>query len=217
MSDRSAIRRDAPAAVGAKIYSPPGLEGPIIGRRVSDAEKAATERAQFSRGYEDGMAAARKEIDAQLAKLKARVAHLDSMIGSLAKPFEQLDAEVEQQLTLLALTVGKQMVRRELRTDPAQIITVIRESVGRLPAAARDVRVHLHPEDAAVVRELLAQPASDRAWSIVEDPALSRGGCVVRTDISQIDARLDSRLNAVVAAALGDERAQGRAEQERPA
>jgi flagellar assembly protein FliH len=207
MSDsRSSIRRDG-AAAAAKVYSPPAIEGPIIGRRVSEAEKLAAERVQFSRGYEDGIAAGRKEIEAQLAKLRARVAHLDSIIGSLAKPFETLDAEVEQQLTMLALTVGKQMVRRELKTDPAQIITVIRESVGRLPAAARDVRVHLHPDDAAVVRELLAQPSNERAWSIVEDPALTRGGCIVRTDTSQIDARLDSRMNAVVAAAFGDERA----------
>jgi flagellar assembly protein FliH len=215
MSERSAIRRDAPGATPAKVYAPPAVEGPIVGRRVSDAERVAAERAQFAKGYEDGMAAARKEIDAAVAKLRARVAHLDSIIGSLAKPFEQLDAEVEQQLTLLALTVGKQMVRRELRTDPAQIITVIRESVGRLPAAARDVRVQLHPDDAVVVRELLAQPSNERAWSIVEDPALTRGGCIVKTDISQIDARLDARLNAVVAAAFGDERAPGRAEPER--
>jgi flagellar assembly protein FliH len=99
------------------------------------------------------------------------------------------------------------MVRRELKTDPAQVIAVIRESVARLPASARDVRVHLHPEDAAVVRDALATPANDRAWSIIEDPALARGGCVVRTDISQIDAKLESRLNAVVSAAFGDERA----------
>lgn len=217
MSERTAapVRRDAPAAAAAKAYSAPALEGPIVGRRVSEAERLAAERTQFAKGYEDGMAAARKEIDAAVAKLRARVAHLDSIIGSLARPFEQLDAEVEQQLTLLALTVGKQMVRRELRTDPSQIITVIRESVGRLPAAARDVRVQLHPDDAAVVRELLAQPSSERAWSIVEDPALARGGCVVKTDISQIDARLDARLNAVVAAAFGDERVSGRAEPER--
>jgi flagellar assembly protein FliH len=214
MSERSAIRRDAAAAAAAKVYAPPAVEGPIVGRRVSEAERLAAERAQFAKGYDDGMAAARKEIDAAIAKLRARVAHLDSIIGSLARPFEQLDAEVEQQLTLLALTVGKQMVRRELRTDPAQVISVIRESVGRLPAAARDIRVLLHPDDAAVVRELLAQPSSERAWSIVEDPALTRGGCVVKTEISQIDARLDSRLNAVVAAAFGDERAPGRADAE---
>jgi flagellar assembly protein FliH len=65
----------------------------------------------------------------------------------------------------------------------------------------------MNPEDAAVVREFLATPSSDRAWSIVEDPSLQRGGCIVRTDTSQLDARLDSRLNAIVSAALGDERA----------
>jgi flagellar assembly protein FliH len=206
MSDR--VRRDA-AAAAAQVYSLPTVDGPIIGRRVSEKEKAEAERAHFAKGYEDGVAAGRREIEAQLAKLRARMTQLDAILASLARPFEELDAEVEQQLTLLALTVGKQMVRRELKTDPAQVIGVIRECVGRLPAAARDVRVHLHPADAAVVRELLATPTTERAWNIVEDPALTRGGCVVRSDTSQIDARLDARLNAVVAAAFGDERAPG--------
>jgi flagellar assembly protein FliH len=206
MSER--VQRDT-AAAGAQVYALPRIDGPIIGRRVNEKEKAEAERVQVAKGYEDGVAAGRREIEAQLAKLRAKVAQLDTIIGSLARPFEELDKEVEQQLTLLALTVGKQMVRRELKTDPSQVIGVIRESVGRLPAAARDVRVHLHPLDAAVVRELLATPGPDRAWSIVEDPALARGGCVVRTDVSQIDARLDARLNAVVAAAFGDERAPG--------
>jgi len=206
MSER--IRRDA-AAAGAQVYALPAVDGPIIGRRVSEKEQAEAERAHFAKGYEDGLAAGRREIETQLAKLRTRVTQLDVILGSLARPFDQLDAEVEQQLTLLALTVGKQMVRRELKTDPAQVIGVIRESVGRLPAAARDVRVHLHPADAAVVRELLATPTTERAWNVVEDPALTRGGCVVRSDTSQIDARLDARLNAVVAAAFGDERAPG--------
>jgi flagellar assembly protein FliH len=209
MSDRSGIRRDV-AAAGAQVYSLPSVDGPIVGRRITEQEKAAAERANFAKGYEEGLAAARREVDAQLAKLRAKAAQLDQIMGSLARPFEELDAEVEQQMTLLALTVGKQMVRRELKTDPAQVIGVIRESVGRLPVAARDVRVHLHPEDAAVVREMLATPTNDRAWSVVEDPALMRGGCIVRSETSQIDARLDARLNAVVAAAFGDERATAR-------
>ncbi len=192
-------------------WSMPKVEGPIVGGRVSDAETRANERAQHAKGYAEGLAVAKAETDRRLAELNARVQRLDSIIGLLARPLEELDGEVENQLTLLALTVGKQMVRRELKTDPAQVIAVIRESVGRLPAATRDIRVHLHPEDAAIVREHLSKPSGDRAWSIVEDPALSRGGCMVRTDTSQLDARLDSRLNAIVSAAFGDERAPNRA------
>ena len=74
------------------------------------------------------------------------------------------------------------------------------------------MRVHLHPADAAIVRERLAQPAAERAWSIVEDPVLARGGCRVITDVSQVDGRFDSRVAAVVAAILGDERGQDRAD-----
>jgi flagellar assembly protein FliH len=189
-------------------WSMPNIDGPIIGRRMSEAEQKEKERANHERGYQEGLAAGQAEIKRQTAALNERIARLDSVLATLARPFEDLDDEVEEQLTLLALTVGKQMVRRELRTDPAQVIAVIRESVGRLPAAARDVRVHLNPEDAAIVRELLSVPTSgERAWTIVEDPSLSRGGCIVRTDTSQIDARLDSRLNAIVSAAFGDERA----------
>jgi flagellar assembly protein FliH len=212
MSDKAAAAAAKAAAAIEAIqrWSMPAVEGPIVGRRVTEAEARNAERANYAKGYQEGLAAAQSEVNKRVAELNARVQRLDAILKMMARPLEDLDKEIEQQLTLLALTVGKQMVRRELKTDPAQVIAVIRESVGRLPAAARDIRVHLHPEDAAVVRELLSAPSSDRAWNIIEDPALSRGGCVVRTDTSQIDAKLDSRLNAVVAAAFGDERAPNR-------
>lgn len=192
----------------AERWTLPAVEGPIVSRRTdATADTDPFERASQARGYQAGLAAARAELQSQIDALQARVARLDSILKLLARPLEELDAEVEQQLTLLAVTVGKQILRRELRTDPAQIIAVIRESVARLPAAAREIRVRLHPEDAAVVRENLCEPSAKRVWSIVEDPALTRGGCLVRTDTSQVDARFDSRLNAIVSVALGDERA----------
>ena len=59
-----------------------------------------------------------------------------------------------------------------------------------------------------MVRERLAVPGGEqRAWTLVEDPTLSRGGCLVRSDTSQIDARFESRVNAVLASALGEQRA----------
>jgi flagellar assembly protein FliH len=192
-------------------WSLPKVDGPIVGRRGGEEDRRTLDRTNRTRGYEDGLAQGRAEMQVRINEVNARIARLDSILKSLSRPLEQLDAEIEKQLTLLALTVGKQMVRRELKTDPAQVIAVIRESVSRLPAAARDIRVHLNPEDAAVVREHLAAPSNERAWSVVEDPSLQRGGCLVRTNTSQLDARLDSRLNAIVSAAFGDERAPHRA------
>jgi flagellar assembly protein FliH len=201
--------------VAAERWALPSVEGPIVtGKRLEDTKREETERAnidaQRARGYADGVAAGQAEIAAKTAQLDARIQRLETVLQLLARPLEQLDDEVQKQLSTLALAVGKQIARRELKADPAQIIAIIREAVARLPAAARDIRVHLHPEDAAIVRERLSTPGNDRAWSVVEDPALSQGGCLVRTDTSQIDARLDSRVNAIVSSILGDERAPAR-------
>jgi flagellar assembly protein FliH len=147
-----------------------------------------------------------------LSELNERVARFESILNLLSRPLQELDTEVEGQLVSLAMTTARQLLRRELKTDPGQIVAVIRETVAMLPASVRDVRVHLHPEDAALVRERLATPGSDRAWSIVEDPMLTRGGCRISTDAAQIDARVESRIGAVMTTILGDERGAIRAD-----
>ena len=178
---------------------------------IEDVERRAYEEA-FAQGREAGLAAARAESEKHLKQLKTQVERLETALSSLAQPLQQVNDEVEQQLMTLALTIARQLVRRELKTDPAQVIAIIRETVSLLPAAARDVRVHLHPEDAAVVRERLAAPTADRAWTIVEDPVMTRGGCKVTTDTALIDARIETRLNEVISAMLGEERMGGRSE-----
>jgi flagellar assembly protein FliH len=195
----------------------PEVAGPIVGHTREDRRAGAAEdslrltvKEAEGRGYEAGMSRARAETGARLAALEERVNRLDAALRLLARPLEQLDGEVESELAQLALAIGKQLARRELRIEPAQVIAILRESLALLPAAAREVRVHLHPEDAATVREHLTAPATERAWTIVEDPTLSRGGCVIHSQSSRIDARLEARIAAVAASALGDERAPAR-------
>jgi flagellar assembly protein FliH len=196
------------------VWDLPSVSGRAIQARrpgktvaeIEEVERRAYEEA-FASGREAGLAAARAETQQALGKLHAQVARFESAMNTLGQPLAEVNEEVEQQLLSLAMTIARQLVRRELKTDPAQVIAIIRETVSLLPAAARDVRVHLHPDDAAVVRERLAATTSDRAWSIVEDPVMTRGGCKVTTDTALIDARIETRLNGVISAMLGDERA----------
>ena len=75
-----------------------------------------------------------------------------------------------------------------------------------MPVATRDVRVQLHPEDAAIVREHLAPAEHERAWVLVEDPMMMRGGCQVVSASSRIDVRLEKRLGALLSELMGSER-----------
>jgi flagellar assembly protein FliH len=199
----------------AERWALPKVEGPLAaGRSREERERAATavlSEEQAMRGYETGIARAKAETQARLQELDARVRRMDEVLQHLSQPLKALDSDVEQQLLQLALAVGQQLARRELQIDPAQVVAIVRQCLEQLPVSAREVRVHLHPQDAACVRERLATPGEERAWSLVDDPTLARGGCVVRSEHSQIDARLQSRLATLVANALGDQRAPVRA------
>lgn len=202
------------AAKPIERWSLPPVEGPLASSMREERVRAAGDQRagqDAARGYEAGLARAQAEMAPRLEELAARVRRLDGVLQLLAQPLKALDDQVEEQLLELAFAVGKQLARRELSAAPAQIVAILRECLEQLPLAAREVRVHLHPEDAAIVRERLASPAEERAWTLVEDPTLARGGCLVRSDSSQIDARFESRVNAVLASALGEQRTPERA------
>lgn len=206
-----------PAVATAATWVLPAVRGPVVGRQGAGQSAAALEaeyRQAWRNGFEDGrregLSAAASQLEARQGELDERIARVEELLRAMARPLERLDEAAANELARLAVATGAQLARRELRVDPSQVIAIIRDCVNALPASARHVRVHLHPADAAVVRERLAQPAAERAWSIVEDPVLGRGGCRVTTEASQIDARMDSRVAAIVAAVLGDERDGGR-------
>lgn len=191
----------------------PEINGPVLARNRRVVDLSALEREAWEKGYAEGRdaatAAVRKEQQATQVELDRRVQNLASILDFMAKPIAALDAEVQRQLVTLVGAIARRIVRRELKTQPDEIIAVIRETVALLPMTAREVRVHLNPEDAKLMRARVAEAGSERAWSIAEDPMISRGGCRVSSENSTIDATLEQRLGAVIATALGDARSPG--------
>ncbi len=173
------------------------------GTRVAGLPTAGGLERLQKQAYEEGYAQGREEGRAETA---ARGARLDALLGVLARPFEELDEQVEQELVRLALAIAQQLVRREIKADPGQIVAIVRDALAALPVSARGVRLHLHPEDAQLVREVLSLGDARHPWQIVEDPVLARGGCRVVSESSRIDASLEARLAALAAAVLGGER-----------
>jgi len=188
----------------AAIWTAPDMNSPAVNQRLPTVSGLADlQEEAYKEAFDQGLAEGRK---AGQIEVRAQVEKLAGMFHDLAKPFEVLDAEVERELLTLAMALARQIVRRELKTDPTQIIGIVRDAIAALPVTARDVRVHLHPEDAAVVREHLAPTESERAWTLVEDPVMARGGCQITTTTSRIDARLETRLAAILSELMGTER-----------
>ena len=174
-------------------------EEPLVTAGDLEALQQEAYNEAFEKGRAEGLAAGE-------AAVKERAERFDELLQALAKPFDRLDETVEKQLVELAVAVVRQLFRREIRVEPTHVIGVVREAIQLLPIASQNVQVHLHPEDATLIREALSPAEGELAWGIVEDPLITRGGCRVTTENSQVDATAESRLQAVITAVAGDQR-----------
>lgn len=176
---------------GCKQGHEEGLQkGQAEGRKTGEAETRAES----------------KKLQLQTKKLQTEAGHLRQVLDSLLPFVEELDQQLEQELVTLATSVARQLVRRELQTDPGQIVAVVREALAVLPSSDRRLRLHLHPQDAEIIRDALHLPIIEQPWEVVEDPTLTRGGARLETAVSRIDATVEHRLNTVIAEMWGGER-----------
>ena len=114
-------------------------------------------------------------------------------------------AEAEQTVARLALSAAERLLGETLDASPARVASIVADAVSRA-RRAREVVVHVHPDDAPHVESLRASIAaragSAAVLAVRVDASLRRGGCVVDSELGTVDARLETRLDAL-ARALG--------------
>ena len=172
-------------------------------KQAYDEAFAQGKKEGFSEGFNEG---SKQGYEENMHVLQKKAAEFVSLMESLSQPFKVLDAEVEKELVKLAVGVATQVIRREIKLDSGQVIAAVREGINVLPLSSQKISLHLHPEDAELVRSALSLDEMSPAWIIVEDPLITRGGCIVDTEVSHIDATVESRLAAVVTTIFGGER-----------
>jgi flagellar assembly protein FliH len=194
-----ASRWDAPAvdaSAAAELKGAAGRSAHLLTARQLDELQRQVHKEAHDRGYAQGLAEGR-------AELGKRAARLEGLIEALGFPFHDLDQAVAEELAELAIALASHLVRREIAAHAAELAQTVRDCIETLPIAARDVTVHMHPDDVALVSgELGDNP--ERAWRLEPDRNLARGDLRVQSPTSQIDGRLETRMREIISAALID-------------
>jgi flagellar assembly protein FliH len=171
---------------------------PVLTVPLPTAEEVEnTHRQAHQEGFAAGYREGKGKADAELARLVQLMSALD---GSL----NQFDEVLTQSLLSLALDISRKMLHEALRVRPELVIPVVREAVNSLPQASQHPHLKLHPEDAALVRTLMADELNHFHWKLIEDSRVARGGCRVETTNSEIDATMENRWERILVA-LGRE------------
>lgn len=184
----------------AEAFAQGEIAGHTEGYRKGLAEGIEAGQQQ---GHAEGL---QQGLSDALATHKQQASDFIKLMDALNEPLKTLDETVANQLVSLSIAIAKQLIRREMKQHPGEIIAVVRAAVAALPIATQKLTLHLHPADAELVKTSLALTDSITAWKIVEDPLLTQGGCKVTTDVSLVDATVEKRLASVIAMLWGDER-----------
>jgi len=175
------------------VSEPEAAPGPTV-YELEEIERQAREEG-YAAGLAEGRAAAKTQLDERLARF-------DAICAAAARPLTTFDDATERELALLATVMAERIVGRELQLDPSLIALAIRKAADALPSATRELRVWVNPHDMDLLRELGAE---EPHWRFGADPKLQRGDCILESDRSRLDARLSTRLAAIVDAVLGDD------------
>ncbi len=173
--------------------------GHVAREALSDEELEGIEKQARAKGYEvgrwEGLEAGHQTVQEQAQRLA-------QLYDEAAHPFRQISESVEYELAKLAGAIAGEIVRQELTTQPELILETVNQACSVLSAAARDVDIHLHPDDVALVKDGLKKDPPAQHWRIIEDRSLSRGDCQINSSAEFIDASLQTRIDAIVVGLL---------------
>ena len=168
------------------------LADPAPDPRLEEVLRAREEEA-FERGRLAGEFGLRESL------LQQRSEYLElqrSVLNHLRNSVPEVLAQCEGAMVDLAFEVASRLVAGiPISTEMVQ--SVVREAVGELTDAGR-ITVHLHPEDLKLLQQanapvLVEEVGGDRL-QFESAPAVTRGGCMIRTRFGSMDARRETKL-----------------------
>ncbi len=160
-------------------------------------------------GFHAGQLKAKQESEMALA---AKMVGLEQLMTQLFEPIAAQDQQLEEAMVTLLGQMVRQVIQRELVSDSSQIRQVLSEALKLLPMGTSNIRIHVNPQDFEMIKVL--RERHEENWRILEDASLLPGGCRVESELSRIDATVETRLNQALKQLFEQQREQAAHPQE---
>ena len=141
----------------------------------------------FEQGYKEAVAQAQMEWNGKLDVI-------NKLEQALHQPLEDIDQIIQEKSVELAISIAKQIVRRELSLDSGQIVSTVK------------LAIELIPKDEQHIKQLFSSNEKISKYNIVQDPTISVGGCKASTDYSLVDLTIDKQVANIATQIFGDQR-----------
>jgi flagellar assembly protein FliH len=184
----------------------PQADGDEICRLRKDSISTAQLYEQaYQKGFADGWEKSMIESETNWheqteKKIKPLLTNLQDILYQLNNLRKETYQEIEKEVVELALTIARQVICQEITIDKEIVVCVAREALAKVEDPGK-IKIKMSPSDLQFIKETRAQLSNmiENIDHVTLEAAenIQSGGCIIETDLGEIDARIEKQLQAV--------------------
>ena len=191
-----------------------GSAQPMIGEPVAidvdaglqEAAKKAVAEA-YEKGFEAGKLEASTTLQSEYDRKVGEVTeNFPSVLREFAAEVARFSQDFDRAVVTLALAIARRIVAREIAEDEGAVLAKSREAIKKIIGVEK-IKIHINPSDEEYMREhrndLSAYADSVKEIVIEADGKVERGGCIIESELGNIDARVSTQFELIEEALLG--------------
>jgi flagellar assembly protein FliH len=159
----------------------------------------------YQDGFNDGLEKGISE--GEKAGFERTAQKLEPVLNSLRQALLQLNnlrqdtvQKLEKEVVELALAIARKVICREIEVDKEVVVWVARQALTKVEDSGK-ITIKLNPSDLQFINEtkyrLSEMIGNIDNVKLESEDTIHSGGCVVETDLGDIDARIEHQLQAV--------------------
>jgi flagellar biosynthesis/type III secretory pathway protein FliH len=159
----------------------------------------------YQRGFSHGMKKGAKA--GETVGFERAAKKLDPLLDGLQQALIQLGnlrqntyRIIEQEVVELALAIARKVICREIEVDKEVVVCVAREALSKVEDPG-NVKIKMNPSDLQFINETKYQLSEliGNIDNVTIEPVknIRSGGCIIETNLGDIDARIEKQLQAV--------------------
>lgn len=159
----------------------------------SQSAFAQAERDGFVKGKEEGFEAGREEMGNLIKEAK-------SVLQQAMRERELLIRSIEPEIARLAIRIAEKIIQTQVEINEDIVVNMIRAAVEKVKQR-EEVIIKVNQEDYEYVREkkdvFACMVEGLKTMEVVVDPGVERGGCIIETNLGNVDARINTQIQTV--------------------
>ncbi len=160
----------------------------LISRAREEAD--AIREAAAKEGYQEGISAARADID-MLRESMSR------FVNAKQEVFDKIAPEILS----ISVDIAKKIIKKELSQTPELLIDSVMAILKGLSKEETKIMIRSNPAQVGMLKsevsEIATQMGLDAKIVVIPDDAIMEGGCVVTTTNGVVDATIETQLTII--------------------